>query len=144
MRNAQARFLMAALLTWSLASVPIALAEHNQSQAGASQELRIGKSGIVTFSEQTRVGDMVLEPGRYEIKHRVAGSDHFIHFTKLTKANPYYRSGDTPVAHPGEIKCALELLAKKAEYSKYMMTREGSGYRITRIEIRGENVAHLF
>lgn len=117
-------------------------AQREKPQAG--QMLRVGKTGDVIFDGQTRVGDMVLEAGPYKVDHRVAGSDHFLHFTKVSKPNPYYRGGSVPVAHPGEIKCGLETLSQKASRTAVYLTKEGSGHRITKVEIQGENVAHIF
>ncbi len=118
-----------------------------QASAPAPQEktLKVGKKDDVEFHVETIVGDLKLKPGRYQIQHRVEGSDHFVHFTELTKGNPYWRSGGgAPKAHPGEIKCRLEPLEKKVSATAVVTVREGEAARVTRVLIGGENVAHVF
>jgi hypothetical protein len=85
------------------------------------------------------VGGLKLEPGRYKIQHRVEGADHFVHFTEVTKA-----SGGATVGHPGEVRCSVEPLDKKVRATAVYTTKEGEAQRVTKVEIAGENVAHLF
>ena len=106
-------------------SVPSTAAEHNHG-------MKVGKKGDVTFTQETRVGDLTLKPGRYIFRHRVQGEDHFVSFT-------------TPGGEEvGEVKCRLEPLSKKVEATTLYQDPEGGVYRITKIEVGGENVAHLF
>jgi len=118
-----------------------------QHHAGAAQTpqiqaLKVGKKGEMTFSAETQVGDMTLRPGRYTFQHRVDGSEHFVHFTQVGKV----RGGrEIPAtAHPGEIKCRLEPLASKADSTEVYTVKEEGAARITKIIVRGENVAHVF
>jgi hypothetical protein len=126
----------------------IAAGQHEHGSATAnSQErtLKVGKNGEMTFDTETKVGDITLKPGRYRFQHRVEGEDHFVHFTQWTAQNPY-RPGETgaPKAHPGEVHCRIEPLAKKAAQTKVSLQKEDSAYRLVRVEVAGENVAHLF
>ncbi len=105
--------------------------------------LKVGKTGQVTFDKETKVGDMTLKPGRYKFQHRVEGSEHFVHFTEWTKPYPSGSSG-TPTAHPGEAKCKLEPLSKKVSQTRIYTVDEGTARRLTKVEVGGENVAHLF
>ena len=122
-----------------LNTIPAVAAKHEQT-------LKVGKNGDITLTKETMVGDMMLKPGRYKIQHRVEGEDHFIHFTEVTKANDLYGAGGggVPKAHPGEVKCKLEPLSKKAEATAVYTDSEGGMNRVTKVEIAGENVAHLF
>ncbi len=135
-----------AAITWlqlSTAASAVA-AQHEHGTSTRDQVLKVGKNGDVTFSNETKVGDLALKPGRYQLQHRVDGSDHFVHFTEVTK-EPYYKTGGgIPKAHPGEVKCKLEPLGKKVSQTKVYSTKENGGYRVTRVEVAGENVAHLF
>lgn len=111
---------------------------------GKEQVLKVGKNGKIELSEETKVGELTLKPGPYKVQHRVAGSDHFIHFIELTKPIPYRSgSGDTPKSHPGEVMCKIEPLNEKIAETKVYLKKEDGMMRITRIEISGENVAHL-
>jgi hypothetical protein len=107
--------------------------------------MKVGKTGEVTFAKETKVGDVTLKPGRYKFDHRVEGSDHFVHFTEWTKPIPGpYSQSTEPKAHPGEVKCRLEELSKKVSQTTIYTTAEGKAERLTKVEVEGENVAHLF
>lgn len=118
--------------------------------------LSVGKKGEVTLTTETRIAGITLKPGRYYLDHRVAGTvtprrveGHYIHFTERTPALDQRREGartfgDANVAHPGEVECTVEALAKPAPKTTVFTTMEGAVARITRIEIAGESVAHVF
>lgn len=105
--------------------------------------MKVGKTGDITFDKETKVGDMTLSPGRYKFQHRVEGSDHFVHFTEWTKPIRDYESG-APKAHPGETKCRIEQLNKKVSQTTVFLETEGTTQRVAKVEVAGENVAHLF
>lgn len=113
---------------------------------GKEQVLKVGKNGKIELSEETMVGDLKLKAGPYKVQHRVAGSDHFIHFIELTKPSPYYKTGSegTPKSHPGEVMCKIQPLNEKVTQTAVYLNKEDGMMRITRIDISGENVAHLF
>jgi hypothetical protein len=108
------------------------LNDHQHMQIG--QQLKIGKKGEVTFSQPTKVGEVLLPAGSYRFLHRVSGNDHFVQFTQTNS-----RSGDF-----SEVKCRIELLPKKVSQTATYITTEDGVRRITRIEVAGENVAHIF
>jgi hypothetical protein len=120
-----------------LNTTPTVAAEHEHT-------IKVGKTGDVTFDKETQVGDLTLKPGRYKFQHRVEGEDHFVHFTEVTKAHPYGGGGGEPKAHPGEVKCKLEPLAKKVDRTTLYYNTEGGVNRLTKAEVAGENVAHVF
>lgn len=126
-----------AAVAWISTGTP-ALAAHGHD------ELKVGKTGDISFSTETKVGDVTLEPGRYKFQHRVEGENHFVHFTEWSKSYPYYETSGAPKAHPGEVKCKLEPLAKKVSSTTVYTTAEDGARRVTRVEVGGENVAHIF
>ncbi len=132
-------FLVAAVVGMLiLNSAPSTAAEHEHT-------LKVGKKGDVTFAKETMVGDLTLKPGRYIFQHRVEGDDHFVHFTEVTKGLGYSGTGGgAPKAHPGEVKCKLEPLSKKVESTTLYYDTEGGVNRLTKAEVAGENVAHVF
>lgn len=99
--------------------------------------IKVGKKGDVTFNVETLVGDLRLKPGRYQVQHRTDGPDHFVHFKEVAKA------GRT-VADAGEVRCRLETLDHKMSVTEVHTREEGGSARVTKVLIRGENVAHLF
>jgi hypothetical protein len=131
------------LLSLSIAAAAFLYTSAMAIAAEHEHAMKVGKTGEVAFSQETRVGDLTLKPGRYQLQHRVEGSDHFIHFTELVKNTPLYPTS-APKAHPGEMKCRLEPMDKKVSQTTIYTTAEGKAERITRVEIAGENVAHLF
>ena len=130
-------FRLAALFT-SLAALPILTSRFAMAQE-KEQVIKVGKNGNITLSQETMVGDVKLPAGDYQVKHRVEGSDHMIHFKQL-----YSQRTGAVIAHPGDIKCKLEPLNQKVAQTAVFLNKEDGMMRITRIEIGGENVAHLF
>lgn len=111
----------------------------------------------ITIAKETRVANITLKPGRYYIDHRVEGTArprrveaHYIHFTEVTPEVQQRRRAarnalkSVAVAHPGDIECALEALPKPSAQTRVITAEENGVPRITRIEIAGENVAHVF
>ena len=143
-------------LLWTMATGAAAQHQHTPpansrpaAQASAPEEaeqaLKVGKKDDVSFRGETLVGEMRLKAGRYKLQHRVDGSDHYVHFTELTKG--YGTSGTgagAPTAHPGEVKCRIEPLDKKVSKTAIHTRKEGETERVTKLLIAGENVAHVF
>lgn len=128
-----------------LAAMVASLTFINVATAADQQVIKVGKKGEIQFNQETQIGDLMLKPGHYQMQHRLDGADHVVHFTELKMAhNPYYPSGPTGEAHPGDVKCRLETMDKKASQTAVTVSTEGGARRITRIEIQGENVAHVF
>jgi hypothetical protein len=142
----------------------VALALLSGSLSGAAQHqhqttmLAVGDhNDEITLTKETRIADITLKPGRYYIDHRVEGTArprrveaHYIHFTEVTPDVRQRRQAarnalkGSAVAHPGDIECALEALTKPASKTTVVTTDDNGVPRITRIEIAGENVAHIF
>ena len=136
---------------WLLLSIAVMVAamvvlSTTVAAAADQQVIKVGKKGEVMLDQETQVGDLTLKPGHYQMQHRVDGEDHMIHFTELkgVHRNPSYQSSPTGTAHPGEVKCRLEPMNAKASETRVTLSTEGGVRRITRIEIQGENVAHVF
>ena len=134
------------LLSMAVMVTGILLLSVTVASAADEQVVKVGKKGEMMFSQDTQVGDLTLKAGHYQMQHRVDGSDHMIHFTELkgVHRNPSYESAPSGEAHPGEVKCRLEPMSAKAKQTAVSMSTEGGVRRITRIEIAGENVAHVF
>ena len=115
-----------------MAQQPTAQQDHQNMQMG--QQLKIGKKGQMSFSQPTKVGEVLLPAGSYRFMHRVAGDDHFVQFTQTSPGSRDF----------GEVKCQIEPLSKKASQTAITTMDEAGVQRITRIEVAGENVAHVF
>lgn len=138
---------------------PPAVAQHQHPQpanrpgeasahAARDQELKVGKSDDVSFSEDVRVGETLLKPGTYRVQHRVAGGEHFVHFEALATTTPSAHKTATGTAIPaggvGDVKCRLEPLAARAQATSLHLSNEDGSQRLTKLLVRGENVAHVF
>jgi hypothetical protein len=105
------------------------------SVAQDDQVMKIGKKGQVTFATEVKVGEVTLKPGQYTVQCRRDGSDHVMRFT------PARARGSAETA---EVKCGKEILPRKVSAGSVRTHRDGDVVRLTRIEIAGENVAHVF
>lgn len=113
--------------------------------AADQQVVKVGKKGEIMFDQDTQFGGLTLKAGHYQIQHRVEGSDHMIHFTEFKGMHtPSHPNTPSDTANAGETKCRLEPLNAKASRTAVFIDTEGGARRVTKIEIRGENVAHVF
>lgn len=116
--------------------------------AGNEQVIKVGKKGDVSFNEPTQVGDVTLPAGHYVFQHRVSGNDHFV---KFVGAKEMHHSGSvmtTPMqvgpTTTKDIKCTVEPLNQKVKETAIFSDNSSGMRKVTRIEIAGENVAHVF
>lgn len=127
--------------------------DHGQMQAQTqnqmqpqehNQVLKVGKKGDLVFAKATQVGDITLKPGHYSFQHRVVDGQHFVEFTELQMAQGRHSTGYLLGAKPaGEIQCTVEPLKAKAKQTSIFFETSGGVQKVTRIEIAGENVAHI-
>jgi len=110
--------------------------------------LKVGRADDVAFDREIHVGEVTLQPGKYRLQHRVEGEEHFVRFEALTTTTPSAQKLATgmavPAATAGEVKCRVEPLAAKAKDTTLHLLNEEAGQRLTKVLIRGENVAHVF
>ena len=130
-------------------SQPAAPPPQAAAQAPGEQELKVGKSDDIEFANEVRVGEVTLKPGKYRLRHRVQGADHFVHFETLLITTPSAQKLATGLAVPagaaGEVRCRLEPLGAKAQQTTlYLQKKAEGGQRVTKVVISGENVAHVF
>ena len=92
----------------------------------------------VTFSSQTKIGDLVLPPGRYRLQHQGDGAEHFAEFTPISKTD------SRTTGQASRTTCRAEPLDEKASCTTINWVKEGEVNRVTKIKLRGENVVHLF
>lgn len=107
----------------------------------------VGKTDDITLSWMTKVGNLTLHPGHYILEYKSSHGAHAIRFVSFTpypwsgRGRNYYGSKRTRL---GEVECKLEPLNAKIRKTQVFFADENGVKRISRIEIRGENVAHLF
>lgn len=145
MKNITAKLVALAFTVLQLWSGTIVLAQ------GTPNQIKVGKRDDVTLTSVTKVGDLTLQPGHYILQHRVSHGEHAVHFVDFIPyggepghGRTYYPSGPTGISHTGEQACKLEPLKAKATQTQVYFADDNGVQRITRIEIKGENVAHVF
>lgn len=103
----------------------------------------IGKQGWVTIKSATKFGDTVLKPGTYSIEHERVGGTHVVTLQQLGDPSLALQYSDqTFIGQPVSVPCELETLPARAKKTVVTIVPDGTGQRITKIEIKGENVAH--
>lgn len=120
----------------------------------ARETLNKIKTGIrdeITLSSVTKVGTLTLQPGQYILEHRMSHGKHAMHFVSFIPygglpghGRTYYPSGPMGISEVGKQACELEPLKAKVEQTRIFLAEENGVKWISRIEIKGENVAHLF
>ena len=114
--------------------------------ASGTDKIIAGKKGEIILSEPHRFGDTMLPAGHYQIRHRITGNDHSVHLTELKMFRDEHigRSAHKVNDTYPEVLCKTEPLGKKAPQTA-VYTDDRNGVRqITRIEVRGDTVAHIF
>jgi hypothetical protein len=109
-----------------------------------TDSLKIGKTGHLTLKQEAQVGNTLLAPGYYEVRQRRTSTSHYMEFTLVT--DNYY-AGDGYPAYDWEVvakvPCKVEPLGTPAKRTVTQVAG-GSVAQITGLEIRGENVEHVF
>lgn len=93
-----------------------------------------GKSGTISVSASTQVGDLTLAPGRYRVQHIARDSAQYIRFTP-EKA---------PRESLGEVLCTLGPSGRKARTMAATYTTVDGVRTLLALKLRGETAAHLF
>jgi hypothetical protein len=126
--------------------------DHAQMQGqaqGKAQAIKVGKRGEITLTQPTKVGSIVLQPDTYVVQHRVSGSDHFVRFVELKQVEAEQSGTEgghyTYTEHnkAGEIPCRIEPVPSPIKKTTVYTEPDDGTPRITKVVIKGENVAHI-
>ena len=136
--------LVLGLTTWSFARGGL------QKGGMPSADHRVGKIGHVTITAPVKVGNTTLPVGDYEVKHISTPKEHFVEFIRVVEIpNPAWAMRRPPQGTPryerqkiAKANCTLEPLAKKA--GKTAVVISGNEASLLRLQIKGEDVAHVF
>jgi len=89
----------------------------------------------VTLSAATRVGDMLLPQGEYEVRHVMEAENHMMVFKQLGTNKPA----------EARVKCNLVPLKGKAEANQVIYESNGANERVLRtLPFRGDLAEHVF
>ena len=107
-------------------------------------KLQVGKKHEIVLKEPVKIGDTTLEPATYVVQHRIIGDGHYVRFQELVK---YPGSHMLPTFKPtdaGVFACKLEPAPSKFKATTVVLGHDAQGAHIVRLEIKGENAAHVF
>ncbi len=89
----------------------------------------------VTFTSAMRVGDVLLPPGEYEVRHTMEAENHIMVFTQLHKAKPAQ----------ARVKCTLLPLKEKAQATSVVFAPNAANENVLRtLVFRGDMAEHVF
>jgi len=88
-----------------------------------------------TLTAPTRVGDVLLPQGNYEVRHVMEAENHMMVFKQL----------DTNKPAEARVKCNLVQLKGKAESNQVIYESNGANERVLRtLRFRGDLAEHVF
>lgn len=106
--------------------------------------LRVGKKGEFHIGSSFRVGDVVLRPGMYQVRHAMSDGEHVVIFKEMDMAG---RGGQAKwvVKEVTRVKCRVEPLGGKSKGTQIRLRTNPQGEaEIAEVLITGENVIHKF
>lgn len=109
-----------------------------------TNQVKVGKSGHITLTQETNVGNAVLAPGYYEIRHKHSATSHYMEFTLVTtnyQAPEGQSIYDWQVV--AKVPCSMESLSSPVARTVAQLSG-GAVAQLMSLEIRGENVEHVF
>ncbi len=103
--------------------------------AAAENQMGIRDSYQVSFSQQIRLGNMLLPKGDYEIRHVMEGSDHIMVFRQLGTKKPV----------EVRAKCTLVPLGVKAgRDEKTYILNAANELVLQELVFKGDRAKHVF
>lgn len=104
--------------------------------AGTTQnKLGIADTRYLTFSEPTRVGEVLLPKGDYQVLHTMQGPDHIMVFKQRDARKPA----------EARVKCQLISLPKRAEQNQQQFVINAAKERVLHILVfEGDTAQHVF
>lgn len=128
MRSRNNALAMGALLVLLLGAFSLPLLAQHQDQG----MIHVGKKGEIALSDQLRVGETVLKPGKYVFQHVVEGADHVLVFKTATGKEA------------ARVKCKLEPLGQKVRQTAlYTHAGDGGELILQAVNVEGEDVKHV-
>lgn len=73
----------------------------------------VGKTGKFHIDSDIQVGDKLLKPGMYQVRHQIENNEHFIIFRNL-EMNRFGKTmgSEKPIGEVARFKCTVETVKK--------------------------------
>jgi hypothetical protein len=89
----------------------------------------------LTLTAPTRVGDVLLPQGNYEVRHVMEAENHMMVFQQLGASKPAQ----------ARVKCNLVALKEKADQTQVIYESNGANERVLRtLRFKGDLAEHVF
>ncbi|MGC2197431.1 MAG: hypothetical protein WA628_22345 [Terriglobales bacterium] len=103
--------------------------------ASAGDKLGIANNQTINFTGNVRIGDVLLPPGDYEVRHQMEGQNHVMIFHKLGTRKPV----------EARVKCSLVPLPEKSnQTAKTFVVNAANEQVLQGIVFRGDSAKHVF
>lgn len=95
----------------------------------------VADSRVITITQPTRIGEVLLPKGEYQVVHAMQGQDHVMVFTQLRTKKPV----------EARVKCQLLPLTKKADHDEQTFAINAANERVLHtLVFRGDTAQHVF
>lgn len=133
---------LAACLIVLLFAVRLPALPHDEDE-GPSPIWKIDKKGEVKIGIDTQVGEWLLKKGTYLVEHRAQGDSH-VHLFTFTRIEKPKKGAPAVVSEKIEVASTViptERIKNSAVHTEHEHDKDI--YRVTKIEIAGENFEHF-
>jgi uncharacterized membrane protein len=104
-----------------------------------------GRTGDIRLESKVKVGDTILQPGRYRVQHVQQGEEHFMVFRELELPAGYRMFAEWPGKEVARVKCSVEPVETAVRKTNAVLrTGNSSSQTLREIYVRGEHVKHVF
>lgn len=123
----------------------ILLAVNCAAASAPQSSFILGKEAWVTIAKDTMFDGALLKPGFYLVADRSSGATHGVTFWKAGDSNLALQYSDKafdgdPIFQSSTVQAAPSMIRK----TRIVTVSDGGVQRITQVEIKGENVIHVF
>jgi hypothetical protein len=121
---------------WKLLTVVVVCVLTVAAFAGTTQnKFGVADTRYLTITAPTRVGDVMLPKGDYQVLHTMQGMDHVMVFKQLDARKPVEAS----------VKCQLVPLPKRAEQNEQHFVLNAAKERVLHVLVfQGDTAQHVF
>jgi len=115
------------------------------SPLGAQEQVaRTGRDGTIRLRVPTRLGNLQLQPGRYEFQQRVDRGKRLLHVMGVKRDAGYGRSGRDYRKFVVEVECRVEAPGESASETAVHIHLEAGVARVDWITLAGEDGRCVF
>lgn len=111
---------------------------------GSHGVMKLGKGATISVSDTTSMGGLVLKPGIYSVRYEWDGNQHYMELTRTSAMEPGEPYSQYSAQRVGKVKCELEPAGDRIKDTAVVIDNSNGERRVSKLEVRGENVVHVF